>query len=45
MEDVNAHGRADGVFQDGLMVFAAELVARLEMQKKQKILIIKGPFK
>jgi hypothetical protein len=34
MEDVNAHGRADGVFQDGLVVFAVELVARLKCKKK-----------
>jgi hypothetical protein len=40
VEDVNAHGRADGVFQDGLMVFTVELVARLKMLKETKLIII-----
>ncbi len=41
VEDVNAHGGADSVFQDGLVVFAVELVARLKMLKEnQKLLLI-----
>jgi hypothetical protein len=39
MEDVNAHGGADGVFQDGLVVFTVELVARLKVLKETKIII------
>ncbi len=38
MEDVNAHGGADSVFQDGLVVFTVELVARLKMLKETKII-------
>ena len=40
MEDVDAHGRADGVLEDGLVVIAGELVARL----KRKILFERGSF-
>jgi hypothetical protein len=36
VEDVNAHGGADGVFQDGLVVIAVELVARLKCKRNIK---------